>query len=162
VRHRNNHEGPTNCHRSCYSSYSRIRVALPLLARHQLRCIPTVATFRDLNMASKAKPRDMPLREVNSSSPLDKSRVSDITATENRSSKAYRHVAVVHSKPRTSCLSHDSQVAPSFLGFRNLMVLVLGRLNIHNLLKRSQLVKKGRQLTCHVRGYSCYEPAPHH
>jgi len=38
----------------------------------------------------------------------------------------YRHVAAVHSKIRTSCLSHDSEAAPSFLGFRNLMVIVLG------------------------------------
>lgn len=37
----------------------------------------------------------------------------------------YRHVAAVHSRSRTSCLSHDSDVAPSFLGFRNLMVIVL-------------------------------------
>ena len=35
------------------------------------------------------------------------------------------HLAVVHSKPRSSCLSHDAEVTPSFLGFRNLMVLVL-------------------------------------
>ena len=38
----------------------------------------------------------------------------------------YRHVAAVHSKSRASCLSHDATVAPSFLGFRNLMVIVLG------------------------------------
>ena len=37
----------------------------------------------------------------------------------------YRHIAAVHSIPRTSCLSHDSDAAPSFLGFRNLMVIVL-------------------------------------
>ena len=37
----------------------------------------------------------------------------------------YRHVAAIHSGPRTSCLSHDSDAAPSFLGFRNLMVIVL-------------------------------------
>jgi hypothetical protein len=43
--------------------------------------------------------------------------------------KKYRHVAAVHSKPRTSCLSHDSEVSPSFLGFRNLMVIVLGMLS---------------------------------
>src|ERR1700710_1572344 len=42
-----------------------------------------------------------------------------------RTKKKYRHVAAVHSKPRTSCLSHDSEIAPSFLGFRNLMVIVL-------------------------------------
>lgn len=40
--------------------------------------------------------------------------------------KKYRHVAAVHSKERTACLSHDSTVTPSFLGFRNLMVIVLG------------------------------------
>jgi diacylglycerol O-acyltransferase-1 len=39
--------------------------------------------------------------------------------------KKYRHVAAVHSKPRTSCLSHDSPTTPSFIGFRNLMVIVL-------------------------------------
>jgi diacylglycerol O-acyltransferase-1 len=43
--------------------------------------------------------------------------------------KKYRHVAAVHSKPRTSCLSHDSESTPSFLGFRNLMVIVLSTSN---------------------------------
>lgn len=38
----------------------------------------------------------------------------------------YSHVAAVHSKIQSSCLSHDSEAAPSFLGFRNLMVIVLG------------------------------------
>jgi len=42
-----------------------------------------------------------------------------------RTKRKYRHIAAVHSKPRASCLSHDSDVAPSFLGFRNLMVIVL-------------------------------------
>ena len=37
----------------------------------------------------------------------------------------YRHVAAVHSRLRTSCLSSDSDKTPSFLGFRNLMVVVL-------------------------------------
>jgi diacylglycerol O-acyltransferase 1 len=40
--------------------------------------------------------------------------------------RKYRHVAAVHSKVRPSCLSHDSTAAPSFIGFRNLMVIVLG------------------------------------
>ena len=39
----------------------------------------------------------------------------------------YRHVAAVHSQTRPSCLSHDSDAAPSFIGFRNLMVIVLGK-----------------------------------
>lgn len=37
----------------------------------------------------------------------------------------YRHVAAIHSKPKTSCLSHDSEISLSFVGFRNLMVIVL-------------------------------------
>ena len=41
--------------------------------------------------------------------------------------KKYRHIAAVHSRPRTSCLSHDSDASPSFLGFRNLMVIVLSK-----------------------------------
>lgn len=39
----------------------------------------------------------------------------------------YRHVAAYHAQLRHSSLSRDAEVTPSFLGFRNLMVLVLGR-----------------------------------
>ena len=44
---------------------------------------------------------------------------------ETRLKKKYRHVAALHSKSQPSCLSHESETVPSFLGFRNLMVLVL-------------------------------------
>lgn len=37
----------------------------------------------------------------------------------------YRHVFATHSATRTSCLSHDAESSPSFVGFRNLMILVL-------------------------------------
>lgn len=40
--------------------------------------------------------------------------------------RKYRHVAAVHYKARPSTLSHDTQASPSFVGFRNLMVIVLG------------------------------------
>ncbi len=40
--------------------------------------------------------------------------------------RKYRHVAAVHSQVQPSCLSHDSAASPSFLGFRNLMIIVLG------------------------------------
>ena len=40
--------------------------------------------------------------------------------------KKYRHTVAVHSQSRPSCLSHDAPETPSFLGFRNLMVIVLG------------------------------------
>ncbi|KDN67609.1 putative MBOAT family protein [Colletotrichum sublineola] len=39
--------------------------------------------------------------------------------------RKYRHVAAVHHRSRPSTLSHDSNAAPSFIGFRNLMVIVL-------------------------------------
>lgn len=39
----------------------------------------------------------------------------------------YRHVAAYHSELRHSSLSRDSNSSPSFLGFRNLMVIVLGK-----------------------------------
>ena len=41
------------------------------------------------------------------------------------SSPKYRHITAMHSKVRISSLSSDSAESPSFLGFRNLMVLVL-------------------------------------
>lgn len=40
--------------------------------------------------------------------------------------RKYRHVAALHSQARPSTLSHDSEASPSFVGFRNLMVIVLG------------------------------------
>lgn len=42
----------------------------------------------------------------------------------------YRHVFATHSLSRTSCLSQDAETAPSFVGFRNLMVLVLSTLTL--------------------------------
>lgn len=42
----------------------------------------------------------------------------------------YRHVAAPHSNNRPSCLSHESNDTPSFLGFRNLMVLTIVVMNL--------------------------------
>lgn len=44
--------------------------------------------------------------------------------TRSKDSK-YRHVFATHSEARTACLSHDAEDTPSFVGFRNLMILVL-------------------------------------
>ncbi|KAK4241731.1 diacylglycerol O-acyltransferase 1 [Achaetomium macrosporum] len=56
----------------------------------------------------------------------------------------YRHVEAVHSASRPSCLSHDTTETPSFLGFRNLMVIVLVagnlRLVIENIQKYGVLI----------------------
>ncbi|KAJ4334470.1 hypothetical protein N0V95_009157 [Ascochyta clinopodiicola] len=61
----------------------------------------------------------------------------------------YRHVFATHAETRTSCLSHDSENTPSFVGFRNLMILVLIvsnlRLMIVNLQKYGVLIC----ISCH-------------
>lgn len=49
----------------------------------------------------------------------------------------YRHVAAVHSRQRASCLSQDSEVSPSFLGFRNLMVITLSKSSFVCLVRKS-------------------------
>jgi len=60
------------------------------------------------------------------------------------SSLEYKHTFAVHTTERTSCLSHDAKDAPSFVGFRNLMALVLVvsnlRLMIENFKKYGILV----------------------
>ncbi|KAL1977294.1 hypothetical protein VTN31DRAFT_153 [Thermomyces dupontii] len=67
---------------------------------------------------------------------------TDASASVKRS--RYRHVAAYHSESRASCLSRDSTASPSFLGFRNLMVIVLVvmnlRLVVENFLKYGVLV----------------------
>lgn len=59
-------------------------------------------------------------------------------------SRKYRHTAAVHSKSRPSTLSHDATETPSFLGFRNLglIVLIAGnlRLLIENIQKYGVLI----------------------
>ncbi|KAK8202114.1 hypothetical protein M8818_005640 [Zalaria obscura] len=66
------------------------------------------------------------------------------TPAPARSSKRYRHTFAVHSVGRASCLSHDAPTTPSFLGFRNLMALVLIvsnlRLMIENFKKYGVLI----------------------
>ena len=67
----------------------------------------------------------------------------NIKSAKTRSSK-YRHIAAFHSTERTSVLSHDSDKSASFLGFRNLMVIVLIvmnlRLVVENFMKYGVLI----------------------
>ncbi|KAJ1305060.1 hypothetical protein OPQ81_000100 [Rhizoctonia solani] len=59
-------------------------------------------------------------------------------------SRKYRHIAAVHHASRPSTLSHDATATPSFLGFRNLglIVLIAGnlRLLIENIQKYGVLI----------------------
>lgn len=53
------------------------------------------------------------------------------STTKSIQDTKYRHVFATHSQPRTSCLSKGAETSPSFVGFRNLMILVL---SMHDLL----------------------------
>ncbi|KAK3322268.1 MBOAT, membrane-bound O-acyltransferase family-domain-containing protein [Apodospora peruviana] len=83
--------------------------------------------------------------------------------------RKYRHVEAIHSQSRPSCLSHDTTESPSFLGFRNLMVIVLFvgnlRLVIENIQKYGVLIC----IRCHdvresdlILGLSLYFLIPCH
>ena len=90
----------------------------------------TTATSVDPSTNSGgAKARRSKLNDGTSSADLSRTEPQKSNESERLKKtvqKKYRHVVAVHSKTRPSCLSHDSEVAPSFLGFRNLMVIVLG------------------------------------
>ncbi|KKA18953.1 Diacylglycerol O-acyltransferase [Rasamsonia emersonii CBS 393.64] len=70
-------------------------------------------------------------------------------AQKTKERSKYRHIAAYHSEIRHSCLSRDSTANPSFIGFRNLMVIVLVvmnlRLVIENFMKYGVLIC----LKCH-------------
>jgi len=56
---------------------------------------------------------------------------ADATEALRRSfRRKYRHVAAIHSQSKPSCLSHDTTESPSFLGFRNLVVIMLGECSL--------------------------------
>lgn len=80
------------------------------------------------------------------------STLQPLAPIRTRMKKKYRHVAAVHSTPRASCLSHDSEIAPSFLGFRNLMVIVLSKYT------REQSISSG-WVAILTSANSCWEPA---
>lgn len=75
------------------------------------------------------------------SSPKDS---ASAPAPAKRKPPRYRHVAAIHSHTRPSRLSRDANSTPSFVGFRNLMVLVLIvmnlRLAVENYIKYGFLV----------------------
>ncbi|KAF6838056.1 MBOAT family protein [Colletotrichum plurivorum] len=97
------------------------------------------------------------LRNTHNGTAEPKPATAAASASENRTTedlrravqRKYRHVAAVHRNSRPSTLSHDSNSTPSFLGFRNLMVIVLIvgnlRLMIENIQKYGVLICVG----CH-------------
>lgn len=62
---------------------------------------------------------------------------AELKKAQTRSTK-YRHVAAVHSESRPSTLSHDASATPSFIGFRNLGLIVLIAGNLRLVLENIQ------------------------
>lgn len=63
------------------------------------------------------------------------------TSKQEKKSKVrskYRHVAALHATARPSCLSHESSETPSFLGFRNLMVLTIIVMNLRLVIENAK------------------------
>ncbi|KAG5661564.1 hypothetical protein KAF25_005686 [Fusarium avenaceum] len=87
--------------------------------------------------ASRRSPHDVTQNRTNGTA-------TATTGSPKKPGQKYRHVAAVHKQTRPSCLSHDSDAAPSFIGFRNLMVIVLVvgnlRLMIENIQKYGVLI----------------------
>lgn len=54
----------------------------------------------------------------------------------------YKHIAALHRESRSSVLSHDSKETPSFLGFRNLMVLTISTQDKRTALTRASFTNK--------------------
>lgn len=90
----------------------------------------TSTSVETTSPVSRRRPNDLTQSSDNVTTITTKNNSSDPAEKPKRTLiKKYRHVAAVHSVSRPSCLSHDSNVAPSFIGFRNLMVIVLGELH---------------------------------
>ena len=88
---------------------------------------------REEAIARTLSPSDIASHEANpahvngnvvSSNPSHANGIATGPRTRKISSE-YRHIAAVHSRAHTSCLSRDAEKTPSFFGFRNLMIIVL-------------------------------------
>lgn len=70
--------------------------------------------------------------------PVPAATTVDTAALRKAFQKKYRHTAALHSKSRPSTLGHDAIETPSFLGFRNLGLIVLIAGNLRLLLENIQ------------------------
>lgn len=95
----------------------------PLARRHTRNCqFSAMATLVHTQLAQGSPEPDSHLRKMyngKATEPVVNSSTQRIRDTK------YRHVFATHSQSRNSCLSQDAEKPPNFVGFRNLMVLVL-------------------------------------
>lgn len=85
-----------------------------------------MATSVDTAVTSSVAPKSKAVQRATTSTVSNDGSMHTSVASRIKEQKKYRHVAAVHHKARTSCLSHDSEATPSFVGARNLMAMVLG------------------------------------
>jgi hypothetical protein len=120
----------TSCESLVYLLF--IWISVWLLADVELNMSTATATGTGTSLDSNPTTNGVTRRTgANTSASRGKSQedriVDDATEQLRRSfRRKYRHVEAVHSESRPSCLSHDTTATPSFLGFRNLMVIMLG------------------------------------
>jgi hypothetical protein len=113
----------TSCSRDPSSCQCHLLLPFALMIAHKTSIM---ATAINTATATATEAPDAITRRPGHSQANGSDTVSKLAGTRPRyAQKKYRHVAAVHSRPRTSCLSHDSPTTPSFIGFRNLMVIVL-------------------------------------
>jgi diacylglycerol O-acyltransferase-1 len=102
----------------------------------------TVTGVEPENNANNTSEGPVRRSKATSSPPEPNGKTDDATDELRRSFvKKYRHVVAVHSKSRPSTLSHDAKELPSFLGFRNLMVIVLVVGNLRLVIENIQKVR---------------------
>lgn len=98
---------------------------------------PATATKRLVRSATLPSLQSSPSSELSPSSPACDTPASTTPPTPNgqpaynpRAGGAkYKHIFAIHAQARPSTLSHDTTETPSFIGFRNLMVIVLSKLS---------------------------------
>ena len=84
----------------------------------------TTTTFTHTQMATKVEAPVHDFKQKTESAPIE-----EPTANGKRRfvPRKYNHLFAIHSKSKASCLtSQDAEQTPNFVGFRNLMVLMLG------------------------------------
>ena len=114
------------------------------------------------SIARKLSPRDITSHNATSSGLDENLALKKANGTASglgpiKSSSKYRHIAAVHSTVRNSCLSRDAEPTPSFLGFRNLMVIVLSTYFFF-FIKANDVRKKYLQPGLIKSSRSCNEP----
>ncbi|KAG8531465.1 uncharacterized protein KY384_003094 [Bacidia gigantensis] len=104
------------------------------------------------SIAATAEGHVASTRKATSKDSQDRRSSKGNSVRPNAASLKYLHVAAVHSQMRASALSRDAEATPDYLGFRNLMVLVLVVMNLR--LVMENFMKYGVLICIRCHDYS--------